>query len=199
MGRRTSHDTVKDGVPLRDLYETPAEVTTAFLNVFGNAIQELGIIYCPCNGKGALSRVLESYSIDHNKRWVFILKDLYAEDGDREDFLNAPIYAYDILIENPPWGKNVAPFLIKAYNSKKPFAFLLSTEVLTFKRTNRILTKNGAIIYFIVPKPEFFHEGRRVQVGGCMWVLGNYRDVNGLVFGDTMDLRGDLEDDEEEV
>lgn len=141
---------------------------------------------------------MESYSIDHNKHWVFILKDLYAEDGDKEDFLDAPIYAYDILIENPPWGKNVALFLIKAYNSKKPFAFLLSIEVLTYKKTNRILTKNGAIIYFIVPRPDFIHDGRRVQVGGCMWVLGNYRNVNGLVFGDTMDLKGDDKEDEEE-
>ncbi len=141
---------------------------------------------------------METFSIDNNKGWVFIKKDLHTEDGEGEDYLTSPTYNYDILIENPPWGKQVYPFLKKAYQSKKPFAFLLSIEVLIYKRTHNILRKKGAIIHCIIPRPDFMHQGRRVQVGGCIWVVGNYGEIKGLVFGKTMVLRDDEEKDGEE-
>jgi hypothetical protein len=74
-----------------------------------------------------------------------------------EDYLKAPAYSCDIMIENPPWGKNVLPFLTKAYTSGKPFIFLLSIEVLTFVKTNKLITEKGALIHLIVPRPAFLH------------------------------------------
>lgn len=200
LGRRGSHKTTKKGVPKRDQYETPEIVSKALLKVFGPEIPLSSTIYCPCYGKGKLFNVLESYSIDNCKKWVFLIRDLYADnEEEKEDYLTAPDYNYDFLIEHPPWGKNVVPFLNKAFKSNKPFLFLLSTEVLTYKITNRVLRENGAIIYLIAPKPSFFHKGRKVQVGGCMWVLGNCGEkINGLVFGETMELMDDDEEDDDD-
>ena len=165
LGRRSS-----SGIPMRDLYETPVEVTNEFIEVFGKNIGHSALIYCPCNGNGAMSNVLVSYGDRNNLNWRFILKDLYT--GDKEDYLLAPEYDYDFLIENPPWGASVMPFLLKAYESKKPFAFLLSIEVLSYKKTNALLTEKGACIYLIVGRPNFLHDGRSVQVGSLIWVIG---------------------------
>ena len=200
LGKRGSHKTTFKGQPKRDQYETPESVSNALLKIFGPTINNSSTIYCPCFGKGKLSNLLESYSIDNDKNWEFLLRDLYAdEEKQREDYITAPEYNYDILIEHPPWGKSVVPFLTKAFKSKKPFLFLLSIEVLTYKNTNRILRDNGAIVYFIAPKPEFLHKDRRVQVGGCMWVLGNSGgDINGIVVGGTMELNFDDNEEEED-
>lgn len=134
-----------------------------------------------------MSRVIESYSVANNKRWSFILKDLYSEE--EEDYLLAPNYYYDFLIENPPWGESVFPFLVKAYASMKPFAFLLSIEVLSFKKINALLREKGAMVYLISPKPRFLRNGRDLQVGGCIWVIGNYKEVKEIFIKGTIVLK----------
>jgi hypothetical protein len=69
--------------------------------------------------------------------------------------------------------------------------------VLTYVKTHKLLSDNGALVHLIVPRPSFMHEGARVQVGGCMWVVGNVSpDLKGLSFGETCNT-GD--DDVEEV
>ena len=73
---------------------------------------------------------------------------------------------------------------------EKPFAFLLSIEVLTFKKINALLTEKGACIYLIAGRPKFFHEGRSVQVGGLIWVIGNYKHTDGISIEGTISLSG---------
>ena len=67
-----------------------------------------------------------------------------GEEG--EDYLTAPEYSYDVLIENPPWNNNaLLKFFKKGYESKKFFAFLVPTLCLTWTALLTMLDERGII------------------------------------------------------
>lgn len=193
LGHRTSSDTVDNNGKLKqDNYATPRGAIVDMFIHYSAYIQNLTEkqeqvnIYCPANGAGGLSSILEELSIEDKQEWNFIKRDKYIGECETlEDYLESKITDYTIIIENPPWGKNVNLFLTKAYASKLPFVFLLSIQVLTAKKTYKILSKNGAVIHLLIPSPKFMHEGIHVQVGACVWVAGNIIGIKEIIFGKT--------------
>jgi hypothetical protein len=100
-GRSSLNTVDKSGTPRTDFYETPEKVTKRLFETYFRFIPAYSTVYCPCDGSGALSNVLEKLSDEMGLHWVFIRRDIRGEPN--EDYLKAPSYDYFITIENIPW------------------------------------------------------------------------------------------------
>lgn len=98
-----------------DFYPTPPEPTIALINFL--QLPKDNVIWEPACGKGDMSSVI--------KNMGYKVKESDIDRGD--DFLKCPFFECDWIITNPPFSLS-EQFIRRAFEHKRPFAFLLKCQ-----------------------------------------------------------------------
>lgn len=121
MGEDSSTKRKKEG----NFYETPKWAVEALIK--RESFE--GIILEPCSGKGAISKVLESYGYEVVSSDKSKDKSIYGENG--KDALSL-CSIYDNIVTNPPYDRNELNELIQKFQLiyKRKLALLLRLSFL---------------------------------------------------------------------
>jgi hypothetical protein len=153
-----------------DLYITPdkgIEPIVAFLEWI-NISKEICILE-PCAGTHAITNFLKS------KGYYNVLeRDLY-ELPEKHDFLVEDIpNEVQLIITNPPFSDKLK-FLMKCYNSGRPFALLSQLSTLGNRGTGTLMMERGVRVIYVCPKLNFKNrDGENFGIPDVAWFIGNF-------------------------
>ena len=124
-------------------------------------------VFDPCCGTGVIGKVLrqENFTEDVVESDKFI-------GNERKDYLVDDDPEYDLLLTNPPYAQKLA-FLTKAFESRKPFCFLLPSDTLFYVGTSSLFRMYGIIVLVIFPRPRFLRNGKLVNPTSTSYFIGN--------------------------
>ena len=183
LTERKSVSRFQYALPLKDrtpqLYQTPENAILPlfeldFLQPFKDKI-----IFEPCCGHHAITKVLKNNGFTN----VVERDKFFPVEGITHDFLDEdePLPEFDIIITNPPYGKEKHLFLEKCFRLKKPFALLLPIQTIQTEKSKHILYDNGFAMA-IFTRPPKFHKALTdeiVSVQETCWLFGNFDNITG--------------------
>lgn len=149
------------------LYETPSEYSEALAAELDGLVGVAKFtLFDPCAGNGAISDVMEK------RGHTAIKRDLYTMNPPIDFLINeAPTEDYDIIIMNPPF-KRIQEFLARAIAIGKPFAQLMLLDSFAAVGTKTKLSAlPGVNILVLSSVKPFLHNGKKVNMRPCVWVM----------------------------
>lgn len=148
----------------QDLYITPPHAVTAILSLVPPGVT----VWEPCNGTGAISDVFAAAGF--TVRRTDLLEP--AADGTGINFLtDAPPFDYDVIVTNPPWSEKTR-WLERLEATGKPYIVLYPLSAMSGVGTGSIWDQRKHRFFIFKRAPQFFHAGRNVKVGDCVWIAG---------------------------
>jgi len=167
-----------------DLYETPRGHTLALVTRLEKmkAFLTSKIAYEPCNGHGAISRVLMEYG------WEVVMSDITTMEVST-DFLTewSPTKGEGIIITNTPYS-NKAAFLRKLIDTGLPFAALYPVDSIGYLSFAQELKSLDCVRMLIINRSNrFINKGKSVSLGTVAWFFGNFPEgyfENDVMFAD---------------
>ena len=154
-----------------DLYETPRETTLKVIPYLEKlkALLKKNIAYEPCNGHGAISRVL----MEHG--WDVVCSDLSTMDVST-DFLTqwSAIKGEGVIVTNTPF-RNKTGFLRKIIDTGLPFAAIFPVDSVCYSAFGQELKRLDRVRMLLLDRTvPFLNKGKQVQVASCAWFFGNF-------------------------
>jgi hypothetical protein len=144
-----------------DFYPTPPECTKVLVRFLKEKalLRDNDVVWEPACGNNAIVDVLahynKVYATDIRGGFDFLLYDLPDP--------------YDWIITNPPFCLS-EQFIKKAYESNKPFAFLLKSQYWHSKKRSDVFHKcRPAYILPLTWRPDFTGQGNSLM--DVMWVV----------------------------
>lgn len=161
-------------IPLRDKFYTPPY---AFDLLLPFLTQNFKTVWESACGDGTLARAIQANGFE------VIQTDLETNT----DYFEFEPLSYDIQITNPPFSRKY-DWLKRAYELKKPFAFLMPSDALFAKAAQDLFCQFGYTmllpnrrIDFKTPNLEW---GKGSSQFSSSWFLGNFKNPQGLIFVD---------------
>lgn len=151
----------------KDQFYTPQEAIKPILSFIEQFKDK--VVFEPCAGEGHIAKFLESNGFQN-----VIQRDLYTLP-EHHDYLdnNIPTPDYDLLITNPPFCSKYE-FLIKAYASTKPFAFLLPLDTLFTLSGYNIFKDHPVFVGAFYRRIHFLNpKGKTYSTTNVGWFFGN--------------------------
>ena len=154
-----------------DLYETPRENTLKVIPYLEKlkALLKKNIAYEPCNGHGAISRVLIEYG------WEVVISDISTMEVST-NFLTewCPSKGEGIIVTNTPYS-NKAAFLRKLIDTGLPFAAISPVDSVCYSAFGQELKRLDRVRMLLLDRTvPFLNKGKQVQVASCAWFFGNF-------------------------
>lgn len=135
----------------KDFYQTPYLATEALLKSY-SFIHEAKTILDPCEGAGAITKILKKYDINYKG----IDKYPQLESTQEIDFLRSEMRQHiDVIISNPPYSlKN--EFIDDALNSAEEVFFILPMQVVNYNYFHRNYLNRKEYRGRLLMTPKFF-------------------------------------------
>ena len=159
----------------KDFYPTPPEATIALLD-FLNIPAGAKVWECAC-GSGEMSRTIEAegYKVISSD-----IEDRGFGDSGIDFISHKQKIPFDWIITNPPFIM-AEPFIRKAWEYKKPFAFLLKSHF--WNAARRVPLFEECMPSYILPltwRPDF--TGRGAALMDMIWTVWERRPAVGVIF-----------------
>jgi hypothetical protein len=125
-------------------------------------------VFEPCCGNRAISSVFKIAG------FKTIERDLYTT-REKHDFLSNPLPEnhFDFIVTNPPFaGKK--KFLIRALETRKPFALFVPVDILFMSDMDKILEGHRILVFSPNKVPMFYQNGAYKRVGNVVWILVDF-------------------------
>ena len=155
-----------------DLFETPRGLVLAVVTHLEKmkALLKNKTAYEPCNGHGAISRVL----MEHG--WDVVCSDLSTMEVST-DFLTqwSAIKGEGIIVTNTPF-RNKTGFMRKLIDTGLPFAAIFPVDSVCYSNFGLELKRLDRVRMLLLDRKKccFINKGKSVEVGSCAWFFGNF-------------------------
>jgi len=151
-------------------------------------------IFEPSCGMGHISNVLQNNPFF---QFSVVVQDLFTSFvTEHKDYLSTADPLYSFLITNPPFCLKYE-FLLKAFQSGKPFAMLLPLLCYTTVKGSKLFENYPLAIFAFRRNVVFEHEGRKTAYSGMAWFVGNMgpqKDYVRIQYIDNLDPTDDSDD-----